>query len=134
MRRSCASAGLRCYLHLQAVSDTADTTWQWHIAPVSAVPGPTAATAGRSLDRIGFRVRDLETLCRHIASMGTAFTRAYATDRNGMATALLAESETHAEALLALMLLWRTLPFRVSRNCEGILGMQAEMSCRHPIQ
>jgi catechol 2,3-dioxygenase-like lactoylglutathione lyase family enzyme len=55
----------------------------------SPTPGPTAPTAGRSLDHIGFRVRDLEALCRHIASTGTTFERAYARTRDGMATARL---------------------------------------------
>jgi hypothetical protein len=57
----------------------------------AATPGPTAPTAGRSLDRIGFRVRDLEALCRHIASTGTSFTRAFARSREGAVSALLVD-------------------------------------------
>jgi hypothetical protein len=52
-------------------------------------PGPTAPTAGRSLDRIGFRVRGLEALCRHIASTGTSFSRAFARTSAGVASAVL---------------------------------------------
>lgn len=54
-------------------------------------PGPTAPTAGRSLDRIGFRVRGLEALCRHFASTGTSFSRAFARTTAGVASAVLVD-------------------------------------------
>ena len=57
----------------------------------ATTPGPTAPTAGRSLDRIGFRLRDLEALCRHIASTGTSFNRAFARSREGGASAVLVD-------------------------------------------
>lgn len=57
----------------------------------AAAPGVTAPTAGRSLDRIGFRVRELEALCRHLASIGTAFSRASERTSNGVASAHLVD-------------------------------------------
>jgi catechol 2,3-dioxygenase-like lactoylglutathione lyase family enzyme len=53
--------------------------------------GTMAPTAGRSLDRIGFRVRDLEALCRHITQTGSSFDRVYAKGPDGHGTALLTD-------------------------------------------
>lgn len=54
-------------------------------------PGPTAPTKGRSLDHIGFRVRGLDALCRHIASLGTTVDRRPATDGAVVANAFLTD-------------------------------------------
>jgi hypothetical protein len=54
-------------------------------------PGQTAPTQGRSLDRIGFRVRGIEALCGHIGSLGTTVERRPASGRAGVANAFLTD-------------------------------------------
>jgi catechol 2,3-dioxygenase-like lactoylglutathione lyase family enzyme len=50
-------------------------------------PRPTVPTKGRMLDHIGLEVRDLESFCRRLATLGVIFDVPYAKDRSGVASA-----------------------------------------------
>jgi hypothetical protein len=43
----------------------------------SPAPGPVVGTRGRSLDRIGFEMNDLEANCRKLEQMGIVFDRPF---------------------------------------------------------
>lgn len=54
-------------------------------------PAAQAATAGRSLDRIGFVVRGIDDLCRHITALGTAFTSPLTKGADGVSRAVITD-------------------------------------------
>ena len=60
---------------------------------ISSVPNapPAASTKGRTLDHIGFEVRDLAALCRRLESAGVKFDVPYARRNDGVATAMLTD-------------------------------------------
>ena len=55
-------------------------TWRW-------IP----ETRGRTLDHVGFEVKDLEAFCRRLVAAGITLERPYAMGADGVATALLTD-------------------------------------------
>ena len=51
----------------------------------------SAPMKGRTLEHIGFEVRELEAFCRRLQSMGVMFTSAYRKNADGIATATLVD-------------------------------------------
>jgi catechol 2,3-dioxygenase-like lactoylglutathione lyase family enzyme len=60
---------------------------------ISSVPNapPSTPTKGRTLDHIGFEVRDLAAFCRKLEAAGVKFDAPYAKRRDGIATAMLTD-------------------------------------------
>jgi catechol 2,3-dioxygenase-like lactoylglutathione lyase family enzyme len=57
----------------------------------SGVPTKLAPTKGRTLDHVGFEVKNLEAFCRKLAAAGITLDRPYAMGPHGVATALLTD-------------------------------------------
>ncbi len=57
----------------------------------STPPSATAPTAGRSLDHIGFVVRGLDDVCKHIAAVGTKFETPLGKGEDGVTRARLVD-------------------------------------------
>ncbi len=57
----------------------------------SGVPARLVPTKGRTLDHVGFEVKNLEPFCRRLAAAGIAFDRPYTMGPGGVATALLTD-------------------------------------------
>jgi catechol 2,3-dioxygenase-like lactoylglutathione lyase family enzyme len=57
----------------------------------SGVPMRLAPTKGRTLDHVGFEVKDLEAFCRRLVAAGITLDRPYAIGPDGVATALLTD-------------------------------------------
>lgn len=57
----------------------------------SGSPTATAATKGRTLDHIGFEVKNLKVFCRKLETAGVKFNVPYAKNATGVATAILTD-------------------------------------------
>ena len=57
----------------------------------SGVPTKLAPTKGRTLDHVGFEVKDLEAFCRVLTAAGISLDRPYVKGTDGVATALLTD-------------------------------------------
>ena len=58
---------------------------------ISRAPAPTAGTHGRTLDHVGFEVRDLEAFCRRLVADGVTFDAPYVKDAAGIGRAVLTD-------------------------------------------
>jgi catechol 2,3-dioxygenase-like lactoylglutathione lyase family enzyme len=57
----------------------------------SGVPMKLAPTKGRTLDHVGFEVKNLAAFCRRLVAAGITLDRSYAVGADGVATALLTD-------------------------------------------
>jgi catechol 2,3-dioxygenase-like lactoylglutathione lyase family enzyme len=101
------------HLHLDVPQDADAVAQAWYVKIFGGVPGtrlryqatdlpgmnfnfsgyamPMAPTKGRTLDHIGFEVRNLQAFCKTLAADGVKLDQAYATHDDGVATALLTD-------------------------------------------
>jgi catechol 2,3-dioxygenase-like lactoylglutathione lyase family enzyme len=101
------------HLHFDVPEGTERTAQEWYLKAFGGVPGVRfhykamdlpgmnlnfsgvpmrlAPTKGRTLDHVGFEVKDLEAFCRRLVAAGITLDRPYAIGPDGVATALLTD-------------------------------------------